>query len=59
MFQKLTHGKNENIPKIMIILINSTTQNNKVYFDLLFFDIAVKRFFYFLDIQSIELEANK
>jgi len=55
----LTHGKNENIPKIMVKLINLTIQNNKVYFDLLFFDIAVKRFFYFLDIQSIELEANK
>jgi hypothetical protein len=55
----LTDGKNENIPKIMVKLINSTIQNNKVYFDLLFFDIAVKRFFYFLDIQSTELEASK
>jgi len=43
----------------MIKLIKLTIQNNKVYFDLLFFDIAVKRFFYSLDIQSIELEANK
>ena len=52
-------GKNEKIPKIVIKLINPTTQNNKVYVDLLFFDIAVKRFFYFFDIQSIEMEANK
>ena len=52
-------GKNEKIPKIMIKSINPTTQNNKIYFDLLFFNIDVKRFFYFLDIRSIEMEANK
>ncbi|CAN5653701.1 hypothetical protein BH23THE1_BH23THE1_17800 [soil metagenome] len=49
-------GKREKFQKFIAKSINSITLNNKVYFDPLFFDIFVKRFSYFFNTDSIEME---
>jgi hypothetical protein len=54
--QKLIYRKKWKISKIIAKSINSITLNNKVYFDPLFFDIFVKRFSYFFNTDSIEME---